>query len=310
MRVLISVRLENGPQWQQALQGADSQRTYILDDGVSRYEDAHILIAADPHPGVFSRAPKIQAVFSLWAGLEHITSHPEFSSRMPLYRMIEPGLRKGMADYVVGHVFKYHLRLPEQMDAQQQGQWREDMVVPLRGERRVGVMGLGTLGSYVAGQLCALGFEVSGWSRTDKAIMGVRCYHGQKKLRGFLEGCHIVVVLLPLSRSTAGLLNTERLGWLAPGSAVINAGRGGLIGEAALLEHLESGHIAHATLDVFHEEPLPADHVFWTHPKVSITPHIASRTRLDTGSAALVAQLNGLARGDKVPGRYSPGLDY
>ncbi|MEO1689742.1 MAG: NAD(P)-dependent oxidoreductase, partial [Pseudomonadota bacterium] len=167
----------------------------------------------------------------------------------------------------------------------------DPQIPPLARNRRVSVLGLGQLGVATAQALAALRFPVTGWSRTPKAVDGVRCVSGEDGLREALSGADILILLLPLTSETEDLLDAERFAMLPRGAFVLNPGRGPLIVDDALLAALETGRVAHATLDVFRQEPLPEDHPFWRHPKVTVTPHIASETRAATASEVLAENI-------------------
>ncbi|MCG6901564.1 MAG: NAD(P)-binding domain-containing protein, partial [Rhodobacter sp.] len=162
---------------------------------------------------------------------------------------------------------------------------------PLARNRTVGILGLGELGSACARALTALNFNVIGYSRTPKAIPGVMCQSGPEGLQATLAVAEILVLLLPLTESTTNLLNAETLARMPRGAVIINPGRGPLIDDDALLGALDDGQIGHATLDVFHHEPLPQDHPFWAHPDVTVTPHIASETRTETATQVVVENI-------------------
>lgn len=237
----------------------------------------------------FTRA---RAVLSLWAGVERITGNPTLA--IPLARMVDPGLTEGMTEYVAGHVLRHHLGMDSFL-AGQDGVWRHEAVPPLARDRTVAVLGLGELGAAAARALSGLGFRVLGWARRKKEVPGVVCRAGAAALRGVMAEAEILVTLLPHTPETEALLDAGRLAWLPRGAVIINPGRGALIDDAALLAALDAGHIAHATLDVFRTEPLPPDHPFWAHPRVTVTPHIAAETR--PASAARVIAEN-IRRGE------------
>ncbi len=228
-----------------------------------------------------------RAVLSLWAGVERIVSNPTLSQ--PLARMVDPSLSEGMVEWVSGHVLRYHLG----MDAHilgQDGIWRGALTPPLARERGVTILGLGELGSACARALAALNFRVTGWSRSPRALPAVTCLAGHGTLAAALAGAEILVTLLPNTPDTENLLNAATLAQLPRGARLINPGRGNVIDDAALLAALDSGQIAHATLDVFRTEPLPPAHPYWAHPGVTVTPHIAAETR--PASAALAIAEN------------------
>jgi glyoxylate/hydroxypyruvate reductase A len=167
-------------------------------------------------------------------------------------------------------------------------------------QRKVGVLGLGELGGACAGTLAQLGFQVMGWSRSAKDIPGVTCLHGPDGLATVLGEAEILILLTPFTSKTENLLNAERLAALPKGAVIINPGRGGLIDDDALLAALDAGHIGHATLDVFRVEPLPKDHPYWAHPRVTVTPHIASETRSDTAAAVIAENIRRGEQGESL----------
>ena len=233
----------------------------------------------------FSAYTNLKAVLSLWAGVETAVHNPTL--KVPFARMVSDGLSEGMVEWCVGHVLRHHLGMDRDI-CRSDAVW-EPVIPPLARDRPVTVLGLGALGEAVARALVALNFPVAGWSRSAKEIDGMRCFSGESGLSVALQDAQIVILLLPMTSQTENVLNKDRLAQLARGAYVINPGRGPLIDDDALLAALDSGHIAHATLDVFRTEPLPANHPFWAHPSVTVTPHIASDTRADT-AAEMIAE--------------------
>ena len=232
----------------------------------------------------FSRA---KAVLSLWAGVERIVGNATLTQ--PLCRMVDDGLTKGMVEWVVGHTLRHHLGMDRHI-VNPAHTW-DHRCPPLAQDRRVAMLGMGALGTACAQALAALNFGVLGWSRGAKTIPGIDCYHGEDGLRAVLGLADFVVTLLPRTPDTENLLNAERLGWLKPGAVILNPGRGALIEDDALLAALNSGQVSHATLDVFRVEPLPQDHPFWAHDRITITPHIAADTRAGGAAQVLVENI-------------------
>ncbi len=235
----------------------------------------------------FTPYTKTKAVLNLWAGVEAITGNETLT--MPLARMVDPGLTKGMVEWVTGHVLRYHLGIDTDI-RRNDAKW-VPRTPPLAQERQVVVLGLGALGAAVANTLLGLGFNVTGWSRSPKDLPGATCLHGEDGLTKALSQAEIAVLLLPDTAATENTLNAETLAQMPKGAFIINPGRGPLIDDAALLAALDSGQIAHATLDVFRVEPLPTDDPYWTHPKVTVTPHIAAETRASTASEVIVENI-------------------
>ena len=234
--------------------------------------------------GPFTRT---KAVLSLWAGVERIVGNATLTQA--LCRMVDPGLTMGMVEWVVGHTLRHHLGMDGHI-VNPSHLW-DHTCPPLAKTRRVAMLGMGTLGTACAGALATLNFGVLGWSRGPKHINGIACFHGRDGLHHVLSQADVVVTLLPRTPDTENLLNSETFGWLKPGAVVLNPGRGALIDDAALLAALDTGQIAHATLDVFRIEPLPRDHAFWAHPRITITPHIAADTRADGATQVLVENI-------------------
>lgn len=231
----------------------------------------------------FTPYTRTKAVLNLWAGVERIVGNQTLTQ--PLCRMVDPGLTEGMVEWVVGHSLRHHLGMDQHI-VNPERIWNPQCP-PLARERKVAMLGLGALGLEAARALQALRFNVVGWSRTPKDINGLPCEHGADGLDRALNGADIVVTLLPKTPETENVLNARTLALLAPGAAVLNPGRGPLIDDEALIKALDSGYLANATLDVFRVEPLPKDHAFWAHPKITVTPHIAADTRPYTAARVI-----------------------
>lgn len=247
----------------------------------------YIVYAPDSDLTDFSPYTRCKAVLNMWAGVEAIVGNRTLTQ--PLARMVGGGLTEGMVEWVTGHTLRHHLGMDAHIvNPDHVWHWAP---APLATDRPVTVLGLGALGAEVAGTLAAMGFPVTGWSRRGKDFANIRCLSGDDGLRAALRGAQIVILLLPDTPDTTEILNTETLALLAPGAFVINPGRGPLIDDDALIAALDSGQVAHATLDVFRVEPLPRDHPFWAHPRVTVTPHVASETRAAPGAVVLAENI-------------------
>ncbi|MBC7153159.1 MAG: glyoxylate/hydroxypyruvate reductase A [Rhodobacteraceae bacterium] len=287
----------------------DAYRAPLQEAFLAKGLDADLVQEADPSrvdyiiyaPGSplqdFRPFTRTRAVLNIWAGVERIVGNPTLTQ--PLCRMVDPSLTEGMVEWVAGQVLRHHLGLDTHI-LHQDGIWRHDLVPPLARDRPVAVLGMGALGQACGQALAGLGFAVTGWSRGARAVSGLVGRFGEAGLRDALTGAQIVVLLLPLTPDTENLINAERLGWLHRGAVLINPGRGALIDDAALLAALDSGQVGHATLDVFRTEPLPADHPFWAHPRVTVTPHIAAETRPETAAVVIAENIRRSEAGEAL----------
>lgn len=279
IRVLFSARDAAWPAYEHTLPDAFAAAGLDVDLSRDHAPETVDYIVAAPNGPVedFTPFTNCNAVLNLWAGVEDIA--PNKTLTQPLARMVDRGLTDGMVEWVVAHTMRHHMNLDLHIHGQD-GIWREDFP-PLAQDRPVTILGLGELGTACATALSRLGFPVTGWSRSQKSIKHITCLSGDSGLTRALSDAQIVILLLPLTEATTNILNAETLGLLADGAYIINPGRGPLIDDDALLDALDK-NIAHATLDVFRTEPLPADHTYWGHPQVTVTPHVASTTRPKT----------------------------
>jgi len=258
-------------------------------------------------PAALLRARRgLRAIFNLGAGVDsilalesqHAGTLPE---GVPLIRLDDAGMAQQMIDYVCHAVLHFFRRSDDYQRQQAAGVWQ-----PLPAHRRedfvIGVMGLGRLGASVAAGLRPFGFAVRGWSRSLRNLEGVQCYAGQDQFDAFLQGCKVLVNLLPHTAQTQDILNQRTFAQLAHPAYLINVARGAHLVEADLLAAIEQGHIAGAALDVFREEPLPASHPFWQEPRIRITPHVSALTLPEDSIAQIAAKIAALARGEAVAG--------
>jgi glyoxylate/hydroxypyruvate reductase A len=243
-----------------------------------------------PNSGLTDFTPytRLKAVLNLWAGVEDVVGNPTL--KVPLARMVDAGLTEGMVEWVTGHVLRHHLGMDRYIHGQD-GVWRAGTAPPLARDRTVAMLGLGELGAACAQMLSHLNFRTLGWSRSPKTIAGVETHHGADGLATVLKQAEIAVLLLPDTPATENTLDASRLALMPEGAVILNPGRGPLIDDDALLAALDSGHIGHATLDTFRIEPLPPEHPYWAHPRVTVTPHIASETRAASASRAIAENI-------------------
>jgi glyoxylate/hydroxypyruvate reductase A len=270
--------------------------------------DVRFLAAWEPPTDLQWRFENLQVLFSTGAGVDQF----DFSVLPPqlcVVRMVEPGIVQGMVEYVTHAVLDLHRDMPAYRRAQQQRQWRPLSVRPAR-ERRVGVLGLGLLAQAVLEKLVAFDFDCAGWSRSRRDLPGVRCYAGDDELDTLLGRSDVLVCLLPLTDATRGVLNATLFGKLPPGASLVHVGRGAQLVASDLVQALDGGGLSEAVLDVTDPEPLPADHALWSHPRVRITPHIASMTQPHTAARAVIENLRRFARGEALVGLVDRARGY
>jgi len=261
----------------------------------------YIIFAPNGPVQDFTPFTRAKAVLSLWAGVEQVVGNATL--HLPLTRMVDPGLAQGMQDWVTGHVLRHHLGMDFNI-LNQDGRW-DPRVPPL-----VTILGLGELGQTCATALAGLGFPVTGWSRRPKTLPGITCLSGDEGLQAALQTAEILVLLRPFTPETENVINARTLAVLPRGAMILNPGRGPLIDDDALLAALKTGQIAHATLDVFRKEPLPPDHPYWAHPKVTVTPHIAAETRPATAARVIAENIRRSEAGEPLLYRVDRSRGY
>ncbi|MEH0168168.1 2-hydroxyacid dehydrogenase [Roseateles microcysteis] len=275
----------------------------IGDPGAVRY-----MAAWEPPENLATRFPNLQVLFSTGAGVDQFDL-PSLPADLAVVRMVEPGIVSGMVEYVCWAVLSQHRDMPDYRRKQFSGRWEPRPVVPAA-KRRVGVLGLGSLGQAVLKQLRSFGFDCAAWSRSRHEVEGVQCHAGAEELPAFLARTDILICLLPLTAATRGLLNASLFASLPAGAGLIHVGRGPQLVEADLLAALDSGQLSHAVLDVCEPEPLPPGHLFWLHPKIWLTPHIASMTQAASAAEVLLDNLARFERGEAMTGLVDRQLGY
>ena len=290
MRILFSAPREDWDDYRDVLPaalsdvGIDASIEHTLTPAHPETVD-YIVYAPSSEMKDFTPFTGAKAVLNLWAGVEGLVTNTTLTQ--PLTRMVDPGLTEGMVEWCVAHTLRHHLGIDRDI-CRRDAVW--DYYVPgLARERRVSILGLGALGQAVGRALAALSFQVTGWSRTAKNVEGLTCLSGDAGLREALTKAEILILLLPLTAATEGLLGAGEFASMPKGAVLINPGRGPLIDDAALLAALDNDQLSHATLDVFREEPLPEAHPFWRHRRVTVTPHVASATR-PSSAARVIAE--------------------
>jgi glyoxylate/hydroxypyruvate reductase len=252
-----------------------------------------------PEPGLLASLTNLKLIVSLGAGIDHVLRDSRSPEEVPILRLVDPHMTRAMSEYVALQVLRLHRRDIDYRAQQTAAEWREH-AQKNAAERRVSILGFGTLGQAAGRVLQALGFEVAGWSRSAKDVPGFATYAGAAGLDEILARSEILVCLLPMTPQTEGILDAALFGRLPRGACVVNAGRGAHLVEADLLAALDTGQLSAAVLDVFREEPLPPAHPFWSHPRIVVTPHVAAETNPPTAAAIIAASIDDFEAGRPV----------
>ena len=278
-----------------ALPGAD-----ISDWSAGESQRADYAVVWSPPQAFIDSQQQLKAVFNLGAGVDAL-----LKLRMPpgvqVVRLDDAGMAVQMAEFVC-HAVVRHFRELDVLEADMKSRQWSYRKPRLRSEFPVGVLGLGVLGTRVAQALRGLDFTVNGWSRSTKHVDGVRGFSGDAQLGGFLAASRFLVCLLPLTPETHNILNRDTLSQLMPGGYVINVARGAHVVDDDLLALIDEGHLAGAVLDVFRTEPLPPEHPFWNHSKISLTPHASARTLREETVAQVASKIVAMQAGQPIAG--------
>ncbi len=284
-------------------EAAPGRPVFVDPDGRTDDSIEYAIVWKQP-AGSLAGLKNLKVIFSLGAGVDHVFRDPHVPE-VPIVRVVSNDLTNRMSEYVIWQVLDHHRMGPKYRQQQRDMIWVEDRNQPAAKDITIGMLGLGVLGSDAALKLKALGFNVTGWSRSPHAIDDVETFHGSDQLPQFLSGMDILVSLLPLTPATANMLAmplfkqmTKRGPLGAP--VLINVGRGGLQNEADILAALDKGVLSAVSLDVFQQEPLPADSPFWSHPRVTLTPHVAAASDPFALVKPIVDQMDAFERGEPL----------
>jgi glyoxylate/hydroxypyruvate reductase A len=308
MTFLYKANATRGQEWARFFAARAPDLPFRLWPDVGDPAQIRYLAAWMPPDNIAATFPNLELVFSVGAGVDQFDVS-RLPPHVPLIRMLEPGIAESMVEYVTMAVLALHRDLVHFIAQQREQTWREIQITQAA-KRRVGIMGLGLLGQAVLERLKAFGFPLAGWNRSPRTIEDVSCYAGGQALSEFLARTDILVCLLPLTSETRGILNTRLFEALPRGGQLVNVGRGGHLVEADLIEALDHGVLSAAVLDVAEHEPLPAGHPFWSHPRILLTPHIASMTTPEAAVEFVLETIARHRRGDALPGQVDLDRGY
>jgi glyoxylate/hydroxypyruvate reductase A len=262
-----------------------------------------------PEPGLLASLPNLKLIVSLGAGIDHILREPNLPRGVPIMRLVDPHMTRAMSEYIGLQVLRLHRQDVDYRLQQAAAEWRE-LAQPNAAERRVGILGFGTLGQAAGRTLQSLGFDITGWGRTQKQVPGFATFAGAAGLEAILGRSDILICLLPMTPQTEDILDARLFARLPRGAGLVNAGRGRHLVEADLLAALDDGQLSAAVLDVFRDEPLPPDHPFWRHPRIVITPHVAADTHPPTAAPIIAAAIRDFETGRPVANLVDPQRGY
>ena len=308
MTFLYKADPERGAEWARLFAERAPELPFRLWPDIGDPAAVRYLAAWTPPDDLAERFPNLDILFSVGAGVDQFDVS-RLPPDLPVVRMVEPGIVDGMVEYVTLATLALHRDLIDYIARQRARVWEPIRLRSAAG-RRVGVLGLGMLGSAVLEKLRGFGFDCAGWSRSPRALDGVRCFAGAGALPDFLARTDILICLLPLTDMTRGILNRELFARLPKGAALVNAGRGGHLVEADLITALDSGHLSAAVLDVAEAEPPPPNHPFWTHPRILLTPHVASMTQPDTAVSVVLDNIRRHQSGEPLRGLVDRARGY
>ena len=300
MRLLFYTAGSNAESWLEAL-----RREFVgapIDGWPSALAgDADYALVWKPPVELLHALGKVKAIFNLGAGVDSMPDVSALPRNARLVRLEDAGMAEQMAEYVCHAVLHRYREFDAYAEQQQIAEWRQRPRLP-KSEFSVGILGLGVLGTAVATALAPFEFPLRAWSRTHKSLSGVATSTGMAELDDFLAGVRLLVCLLPLTNQTQRLLDGARLSRLPRGAYLVNVSRGGLVVDDDLLALLDSEQLAGATLDVFRDEPLPREHRFWHHPRVTLTPHVSALTLVEESVAQIAAKIRRLEAGLPITG--------
>ena len=276
---------------------------------VENPEKIEAILTWKPPLGIMEKFPNIKVIISLGAGVEEILRDPNLPHNVPIVRIVEPCVTSRMSEYILLAVLRFHRQGFEYQTFQKSLHWKP-LPLPETNSCNIGILGLGVLGTDAARKLNNLGFPIRGWSRTPKNIDGIECFYGREQLELCLSKCRMLVCLLPLTPETEGILNREIFSVMPKGSYLINVARGKHLVEKDLLEALDNGQLSGACLDVFSREPLPENHPFWSHPQITITPHIATQTDSEYWTKPIVEAIRCIRAGVTLKNVVNPEQGY
>ena len=307
MRIQLQAPRDEGAAWHKALAAALPEATIRV--WPETFDDADYALVWKPPPELFVRVRPKRAIFNLGAGVEVLIGIPALPADVPVVRLEDAGMATQMAEYVTLAVLSAYREAAAYTMQQRERRWQPRPRLP-KSQFVVGILGFGLLGQAVAAALAPFGFPLQGWSATRKDVHDIRSFAGPEELAPFLASTRVLVCFLPSTPVTRDLLDKATLSQLPRGAHLVNVARGGIVVDEDMIALLDEGHLAGATLDVFRDEPVPADHPFWHHARITLTPHVSAVTLVEDSIAQVVDKIRRLERGESVTGVVDRARGY
>jgi len=299
MSILLASTIGPPDRWITPIKDAlpnEDLKTNIEADDLSKVD---VALFAHKVPGVFARLPNLKLIIGLQAGVDSLLADPELPADIPVARAGDLNGDRMIAEYVLLHVLRHHRNMPFFVENQRKGVWEKPEVLEAC-ERRVGIMGMGLIATPCATLLRDIGFQLASWTRTPNSTEGIENFHGTDALSKFLARTEILINVLPVTAETEDILCAKTFSMLPKGANFINIGRGQHVVDADLIEALDTGYLNGATLDVYRQEPLPSEHPFWSHPKITLMPHTARKTRPASIAPQIAENVRRLRAGEPI----------
>ncbi|MFT6334926.1 MAG: glyoxylate/hydroxypyruvate reductase A [Halioglobus sp.] len=310
MSIAIYTKNEKQSQkWMQVLKSNFENETIEIYPNISNFDNVTFLVCWKPEEGILEKFPNLIAIQSLGAGVDHILDHHIVPSHIQISKIVDDNLTHDMWEHAMSIILADMKNLPLYAKRQSSKIWKPKRYKRIK-DISIGFLGLGTIGKYVASHFANTGFDVRGWSRSQKEVINIGTYSGKEGLKTLLSVSDYVVNILPLTKETKGIINHNFLSYMKQGSYLINIGRGLHVIDEDLLSSIDSGRLRGAALDVFHSEPLPIESPFWNHPSITITPHVASLTHIDSVYPQVIENYIRLIKGEHLLNLIDPSKGY
>ena len=309
MKCVIKVGEARAQWWKSHMKSLLPEIEFHLHNEAFDKETIEFAIVWKPEKGWLKTLSNLRCIISMGSGIDHILSDPELPKDLPIIKTTADDLKIRMREYVVLHTLKHHRNLNEVISARNNKEWKQ-IIEPPANKRTVGIMGLGNLGLDCATTLKSLDFIVNGWSKSEKNLDNINVFTGIDQITDFIKNVEILVCMLPLTHETRGILNIKLFEQMKKGACIINVARGEHLVEEDLVKAIDENMIKEATLDVFHEEPLPKNHFFWKNSNIFITPHIASLLDPEAGGKDIALNISKFINGEFIENLIPPGKEY